>query len=84
MLDISVNANTLARRTHTRAVNWHVLAILPSRLAPARQVGGTRGNAASSRSHCVFTAVVESRAVEGGLTSVRASRLHLVDLAGRL
>jgi len=50
----------------------------------ARQVGGTRGNAASSRSHCVFTAVVESRVVEDGITSVRTSRLHLVDLAGAL
>ncbi len=48
-----------------------------------RQVGGTRDNAASSRSHCVVTAVVESRVVEGGVTNLRTARLHLVDLAGR-
>ena len=37
-------------------------------------------NAASSRSHCIFTICVESR--PHGSTTVRRSKLHLVDLAG--
>ena len=49
-----------------------------------RHTGETRSNAASSRSHCVFTAILESRHVEDGITSFRTARLHLVDLAGRL
>lgn len=47
-----------------------------------RHTGGTRTNALSSRSHCVFTCVVESQTVEDSVTSIRTSRLHLVDLAG--
>lgn len=47
-----------------------------------RHTGETRTNAASSRSHCVFTCIVESCAVEDGISSFRTSRLHLVDLAG--
>lgn len=49
-----------------------------------RHTGETRSNAASSRSHCVFTAILESRHVEDGITSFRTARLHLVDLAGKL
>ena len=49
-----------------------------------RHTGETRSNAASSRSHCVFTAILESRHVEDGITSFRTARLHLVDLAGGL
>ena len=47
-----------------------------------RHTGETRTNATSSRSHCVFVCVLESRAVEDGIASFRTSRLHLVDLAG--
>lgn len=43
-----------------------------------RAVGETRVNLRSSRSHCVFSVVVEAR--EGDV--VRRSKLHLVDLAG--
>ena len=48
-----------------------------------RHTGVTQTNSASSRSHCVVTATLESRLVEDGVTSFRTSRLHLVDLAGR-
>lgn len=47
-----------------------------------RHTGGTRTNALSSRSHCVFTCILESQTTEDGVTSIRTSRLHLVDLAG--
>ena len=47
-----------------------------------RHTGETRTNALSSRSHCVFTCIVESKTVEDGVTAVRTARLHLVDLAG--
>lgn len=47
-----------------------------------RHTGGTRTNAMSSRSHCVFTCIVESQTMEDGITYTRSSRLHLVDLAG--
>ena len=60
-------------------VPWHPHTLIEK---PGAQVGGTRVNAASSRSHCVCSAVVESRVVEGGVTNLRTSRLHLVDLAG--
>lgn len=49
-----------------------------------RHTGETKTNTASSRSHCVFTASLESRRTEDGITSFRTSRLHLVDLAGGL
>ena len=48
-----------------------------------RHTGVTQTNSASSRSHCVVTATLESRLVEDGVTSFRTSRLHLVDLAGQ-
>ncbi|KAG0558177.1 hypothetical protein KC19_10G010000 [Ceratodon purpureus] len=49
-----------------------------------RRVGATTMNSESSRSHSVFTCVIESRSKsEGeGISSVRSSRLNLVDLAG--
>ena len=47
-----------------------------------RQVAATAMNAASSRSHCVFTCHIESKVEEAGLCNVRTARLHLVDLAG--
>lgn len=45
-----------------------------------RAVAETTMNATSSRSHCVFTASLESRPV--GAPTLRRSKLHLVDLAG--
>uniref|UniRef100_A0A7I4BD30 Kinesin motor domain-containing protein n=1 Tax=Physcomitrium patens TaxID=3218 RepID=A0A7I4BD30_PHYPA len=49
-----------------------------------RRVGATTMNSESSRSHSVFTCVIESRSKsEGeGISSVRSSKLNLVDLAG--
>ncbi|CAH2079246.1 unnamed protein product [Thlaspi arvense] len=49
-----------------------------------RRTGATSVNAESSRSHCVFTCVVESRCknVADGLSSFKTSRINLVDLAG--
>ncbi len=50
--------------------------------AQNRHVAATRANADSSRSHCVFTCVVESKCTEDGVTSIKTSCLNLVDLAG--
>lgn len=48
-----------------------------------RQVAANDLNAASSRSHCIFTCHIESRLEpQAGMVNVRSSRLHLVDLAG--
>jgi kinesin family protein 15 len=48
-----------------------------------RQVAVNDLNAASSRSHCIFTCHIESRLeLQAGIINVRSSRLHLVDLAG--
>ncbi|KAL5703004.1 TRAFAC class myosin-kinesin ATPase superfamily [Ranunculus cassubicifolius] len=49
-----------------------------------RKTGATSLNAESSRSHSVFTCVVESRckSASDGLSSIRVSRINLVDLAG--
>lgn len=47
-----------------------------------RHVAATRANTDSSRSHCVFSCVLESKCTEEGVTSIRSSCLKLVDLAG--
>ncbi|KAM7486192.1 hypothetical protein LguiA_002201 [Lonicera macranthoides] len=49
-----------------------------------RRTGATSINAESSRSHSVFTCVVESRckSVADGLSCFKTSRINLVDLAG--
>ncbi|XP_059632075.1 kinesin-like protein KIN-12B [Cornus florida] len=49
-----------------------------------RRTGATSINAESSRSHSVFTCVVESRckSMADGLSSFKTSRINLVDLAG--
>ncbi|KAH9305111.1 hypothetical protein KI387_009515 [Taxus chinensis] len=49
-----------------------------------RRVGATSINAESSRSHCVFTCVLEFRckSMSDGMSSLRTSRINLVDLAG--
>ena len=58
---------------------------LMRRGAENRKVGETRMNRESSRSHSVFTCIIESnsKSKEGGLTKVTFSRLNLVDLAGQ-
>ena len=57
---------------------------LMRRGADNRKVGETRMNRESSRSHSVFTCIIESnsKSKEDGLTKVTFSRLNLVDLAG--
>jgi len=50
--------------------------------AQNRHVAATKANADSSRSHCVFTCVLESKCTEDGVTSIKTSCLNLVDLAG--
>lgn len=45
-----------------------------------RTISETPLNQASSRSHCIFTVVIESR--RPGEPTVRRSKLNLVDLAG--
>ncbi|KAJ6729144.1 CENTROMERE PROTEIN E [Salix viminalis] len=49
-----------------------------------RRTGSTSINAESSRSHSVFTCVVESRckSTADGMSSLKTSRINLVDLAG--
>lgn len=49
-----------------------------------RRTGATSINSESSRSHTVFTCVVESRSkrLADGLSSFKTSRINLVDLAG--
>ncbi|KAK4477060.1 hypothetical protein RD792_016264 [Penstemon davidsonii] len=47
-----------------------------------RRVASTNMNAESSRSHSVFTCVIESRWEKDSTTNFRFSRLNLVDLAG--
>ncbi|KAF8403419.1 hypothetical protein HHK36_011522 [Tetracentron sinense] len=50
--------------------------------AANRKVAATNMNRASSRSHSVFTCVIESKWESQGVTHHRFSRLNLVDLAG--
>jgi kinesin family protein 3/17 len=47
-----------------------------------RAVGATSMNAQSSRSHSVFTVVVEQQRTEDGRVVTKMGKLHLVDLAG--
>jgi kinesin family protein 3/17 len=48
-----------------------------------RTVGATLMNEGSSRSHSIFTVVIEANEVlEGGKDRLRAGKLNLVDLAG--
>ncbi|XP_057959984.1 kinesin-like protein KIN-12B [Malania oleifera] len=49
-----------------------------------RRTGATSINAESSRSHSVFTCIVESRckSMADGISSFKTSRINLVDLAG--
>ncbi|KAL8216282.1 hypothetical protein R6Q57_023119 [Mikania cordata] len=50
--------------------------------AANRKVAGTDMNSESSRSHSVFTCIVESRWEKDSVTHFRFGRLNLVDLAG--
>ncbi|KAL2461036.1 P-loop containing nucleoside triphosphate hydrolase superfamily protein [Abeliophyllum distichum] len=50
--------------------------------AANRKVAATNMNRASSRSHSVFTCIIESKWESHGLTHHRFARLNLVDLAG--
>ncbi|XP_068634329.1 kinesin-like protein KIN-12E [Aristolochia californica] len=50
--------------------------------AANRKVATTNMNSASSRSHSVFTCVIESKWESQGVTHHRFARLNLVDLAG--
>lgn len=47
-----------------------------------RHVGSTSMNKESSRSHSVFTLVIESKTYKEGLNNYKTSRFHLIDLAG--
>uniref|UniRef100_I1PFI8 Kinesin motor domain-containing protein n=1 Tax=Oryza glaberrima TaxID=4538 RepID=I1PFI8_ORYGL len=50
--------------------------------AANRKVAATNMNRASSRSHSVFTCLIESKWESQGINHHRFSRLNLVDLAG--
>ncbi|XP_022732377.1 kinesin-like protein KIN-12E [Durio zibethinus] len=50
--------------------------------AASRKVAATNMNRASSRSHSVFTCIIESKWDSQGVTHHRFARLNLVDLAG--
>jgi kinesin family member 15 len=51
--------------------------------AENRRVSETRMNRESSRSHSVFTCTLESTTRNAsGITSIRFSRLNIIDLAG--
>ncbi|XWS73804.1 hypothetical protein CRYUN_Cryun02cG0160600 [Craigia yunnanensis] len=50
--------------------------------AANRKVGATNMNRASSRSHSVFTCIIESQWESQGVTHHRFAQLNLVDLAG--
>ncbi|KAD7477658.1 hypothetical protein E3N88_00794 [Mikania micrantha] len=50
--------------------------------AANRKVASTNMNCASSRSHSVFTCIIESKWLSQGVTHHRFARLNLVDLAG--
>lgn len=47
-----------------------------------RAKGATKMNKDSSRSHSIFTIIVENSSVEGGETKYKMGKLNLVDLAG--
>lgn len=50
--------------------------------AQNRHVGSTSMNKESSRSHSVFTLVIESKETVDGVMNFKSSRFHLIDLAG--
>jgi len=48
----------------------------------SRHIGATNMNIESSRSHSVFTFVIEAKVAKDGITNIRRSRFSFVDLAG--
>ena len=50
--------------------------------AQNRHVSYTNMNKESSRSHSVFTLIIESKSTDEGLVNFKSSRFHLIDLAG--
>eukprot|EP00929_Paragymnodinium_shiwhaense_P056138 TRINITY_DN28106_c0_g1_i2.p1 TRINITY_DN28106_c0_g1~~TRINITY_DN28106_c0_g1_i2.p1 ORF type:complete len:995 (-),score=205.04 TRINITY_DN28106_c0_g1_i2:63-3047(-) len=63
---------TLADATHALWKGFH-----------QRHVGATQMNEKSSRSHAVFTLIIEATSTtSGGVTSTRIAKLNLIDLAG--
>ncbi|KAL0052764.1 hypothetical protein WJX82_007311 [Trebouxia sp. C0006] len=78
-LQQGVHVEGLSQETVTSA---QAVMQLLSAGAQNRHVAATKANADSSRSHCVFTCVVESKCTEDGVTSIKTSCLNLVDLAG--
>jgi hypothetical protein len=70
--------------TFCHAAVEDVIGLLQQGIA-SRRVGETNMNDKSSRSHCVFTCTLESKTTDAsGTTNILFSRLHLVDLAGKL
>ena len=47
-----------------------------------RKVAATSMNKESSRSHSIFTLILETRERGDGTTTMRSSRFNLIDLAG--
>jgi hypothetical protein len=47
-----------------------------------RKMASTAMNSKSSRSHAIFTILIETEAMEGDTLKVRKSKLNIVDLAG--
>lgn len=47
-----------------------------------RVVGGTQMNQESSRSHCIFSIVIEASEIREGNQHITRGKLNLVDLAG--
>ena len=47
-----------------------------------RAKGSTKMNKESSRSHSIFSIIIENSITEGGETKYRMGKLNLVDLAG--
>jgi kinesin family member 15 len=59
------------------------VAALLARGAANRQVGETKMNRESSRSHSVFSTTLDVQTTdENGITNILSSHLNLVDLAG--
>lgn len=48
----------------------------------ARHISSTSMNSESSRSHSVFTMVIESKICNNGVSKITSSKFHFVDLAG--
>eukprot|EP01018_Ginkgo_biloba_P015827 Gb_22755 [translate_table: standard] len=62
--------------------NVHDIVQLLLQGAASRRVAATNMNRESSRSHSVFTCVIESQWEKDSMTNIRYGRLNLVDLAG--